>query len=138
MTGDPPPDDPTISDALALLRRINPLFMVDDGDGGTRLSSNAFNDMPDQESDVRAVSALVESKVIELGGSAESLVEELPNWGVVAVGVELVRACGLGVVWAPTEREGRFSAAHVHVFGAKSKAVKRRLVNGSVFRMRPG
>jgi len=137
MTGDEPRDDPSIPDDAALLRRVTPTKFVPLPEGGVRLSSSTFEEMPDRATGVRAMSMLVEGKVVELGSSATDLVAGKAGWGVVAVSARLIRECGLRIVWAPTPLEGSLSEAHVHVFGKPTGSIQKRLVAGCERRVWP-
>ena len=122
-----PADDESIRNDDVLLRRVHPTKVVSDGAGGVRLSKSTFEDLTDKGG-TRAMSVLVERRVQELGGEAVDILE--PNyagWGLAAVRAEEARACGLTIVWAPDEHEGRWADAHAHVFGKKKQSIQNHL-----------
>ncbi len=120
----PPQDDATIADDETLLRRVAPQQMQLE-EGELRLTSNAFNDIEDAESGVRAVSVFVESKVHELGYTLDSMLEGLEGFGLVSFTVAQARALGLGVTWAPNAQS--MGEAHAHLNGPKPRPVRRQL-----------
>jgi hypothetical protein len=106
---------------------------VDDGTGtgGTRLASGAFQDISD-ETGATAMSVLVLRKVSELGGAPQDVLSgEWKEWGLVGFPAGVAREKGLRLFWAPSQKEGHYSDAHVHVFGNKSGSVQKRLVEAS-------
>jgi hypothetical protein len=132
------PDERAGTDVSAdstLLRRIHRTFVVSDGAGGLTLSRQAFRDLRDPDG-TEAMSVYVEERLLELGADAAVVLEGFPEHGMAAVPSSAVRACGLGVVWAPTD-DGVRGQAHANVFGSKTKPVQRALIAASTMRVLP-
>ena len=132
------PDERAGTDVSAdttLLRRIHRTFVVSDGAGGLTLSRQAFQDLRNPDG-TEAMSVYVEERLLELGADAAVVLEGFPEHGMAAVPSSAVRACGLGVVWAPTD-DGIRGQAHANVFGNKTKPVQRALIAASTMRVLP-
>lgn len=116
-----PPDDPRISDAEDLWRRIHPDHWVPDNNvGGMRVSSAAFNN----ESNQLAMSVNIASKC----AMPAVVMEGYEHHGLAALTAGHARRdCGQGVVPAP-EPDNR---AHAHVTGEKPKRVRKCLQRGA-------
>ena len=110
-------DDLTIENDWLLLRRVSPLWLVSDGAGGVRLSSQAFQNHP---TNPLAFSVHLERVLIELGLPNESIVSSHAGYSVVALTAALVRQHGQIIARAPEPAD----PAHAHVIGKKSGSVK--------------
>lgn len=121
MVPAPAPDEWTATEDSILLRRVPPLWRVNDHAGGTRLSSAAFQPKPDESGAFSGISVLVEEKLRELGFTAENIVASYPGYGVVAIEARHFLDLGLEIVIAPSAAEGDFAPAHANILVAKLK-----------------
>lgn len=129
-----PADDASIDDDAFLLRSVHPTGM-DREQGVLRVTSNAFQVIPDAQTGKEAVSAFEETKLGALGASAADLISGRPDFGVVAIRVGIVRSMDLGVTWEPNDLS--FGEAHVHINGVKSRGIRRRLAASCEYRVWP-
>lgn len=132
----PSPDDPGITDAVQLLRRIHPDWIVPDQQGGRKLSRQAYQDQR-AEGGTAAMSVFVESRLLELGLSAVDVLDGHTGYGLAAFPASAARSCGLTVVWAPSPADGRRGLAHAHVLGDKTGSRQKALVSASTVRILP-
>lgn len=138
MTEKPPtPDDPGISAAAQLLRRIHPTWIVPDQQGGRKLSRQAYQDQK-SEHGTAAMSVFVEQRLEELGLSAADILSDHDGYGLAAFPASAVRSCGLTVVSAPNEADGLRGLAHALVLGEKTGSRRKALVSASTIRVWPG
>jgi len=126
------PDDPEITAAAQLLRRIHPTWIVPDHQGGRKLSRQAYQD---QKS---AMSVFVEERLEELGLSAADVLTDFDGYGLAAFPASAARSCGLRVVSDPNEADGLRGRAHALVVGKKTGSVQKALVSASTIRVWPG
>lgn len=124
-------DDPTISDAAALWRRIPPWhFVRDDNTGLIRPSSAAFENHPNGS----PMSIVLGDEVAASGRSADDVLAEYAGFALAAFTAGLARECEQGVMREPLADE----PAHAVVFGEKPKRVGRRLAKSAVWVVPPG
>ena len=119
-------DDRTILDDWRLLRRINRAWIVPDGQGGTRVTSQAFQNL---SRDPPALSVHLENVLQERGLQIVSVLDGMPTHSLVAIYAGVVRAHSQVVQRAPEDAE----PAHAHVVGDKSKSAKSRLAEAAVW-----
>ena len=126
----PPPhvDDPTILDTTKLWRRLSPLWVVSDGNGGVRISSAAFDDSPDGS----PMSVLISDVVAETQRTAATVIAAYPGYGLAEITAGAVRNCRQGVMRTPELGDD----AHASVFGAKTKGNKRAMAKAAIFLIR--
>ena len=122
---EPPPDDRSIDGDARLIRAVSRVrWIVDDGAGGLRVASGAFQDVTDAEG-IRGMSVLLEQTLEELGLDYRAVAAEFSDHALVVVTAEVVRDCGLGVIRAPIS--GPIGGAHGHVLGKKTPGRQSRL-----------
>ena len=104
-------DDPDIADDCPLLRRLHPTWIVPDGQGGLKVSRQAFQDPP-------------------IAGGAVSVYDEarLRSHGL----------SGLVVVSAPELSDLPRGYAHAELVGKKTSPTQKALVQASHVRVWPG
>lgn len=112
------PDDPTVADATALLRRIPPWhFVPDEKLGRTRPSSAAFED--DEDGDSMSV---YRRDVIEAeGASVERVMVGHTGFGLASLSAGQVRSKNQTVFPDPLPEE----SSHAKVCGPKPTGVRR-------------
>lgn len=115
-------DDLTIADDSELWRKITPLHVVQQPDGGQRLSSAAFQN---REGD--KLSVLLEDTVRETGRTEADILAGFDGYKLASIPAGSARDLGQAIVRAPEEGE----PAHCHMVGKKSKSVKRRLARSA-------
>ena len=121
--------DTSIPDDAILWRLVNPHFQKDDGHGGIRFTTQAFQNRPESQ----ATSFFLADVVRESGRVVEDLVADRPGFGVVAISVRDVRSLGLKVIRDPTDDE----PAHVLVPGKKTGAIRTGLKKAAQWVVRP-
>lgn len=129
-------DDPSIAPEEFLLRRISARWMVPDGAGGRRVSSQAFQDLVADDG-TKAMSAYLESRLHELGLDQQDTLSGFLGYGLIAFSVGAARTCGLGVVRRPLTTDGARGEAHVHVLGKKSSSRQNALIKACNVRVVP-
>ena len=103
--------------------------MVDDGNGGLRPSSQAFQDLG------KGMSVGLTCVLDELGEGPLRVVEDFPGYGLIRYGVGWVKSLSLTVERSPTEAE----PWHGDVVGKKTGSVRTKFANNSSDRVRwPG
>ncbi len=109
-----PLDDPSIDDAVRLLRRVppGPTWVA-----GERLSSGTFKA---RSHDVGA-SVVLEDELLRSGRPLEAVLSGHPGFGLVAVSAGQVRALGAGVRRVPLPDE----PAHAELVGVTGGISKR-------------
>ena len=111
-------DDPAISDASALWRRVHPSWIVrDDNRGGMRLSSAAFDDSADGS----PLSVLIAEVVLQTKRTAQAVLADFDGYALAATTAGNARKQGQGIAATPEPDE----PAHASVFGPKTKSIKR-------------
>lgn len=127
--GDTPLDDPTIANDARLIRAVSRArWIVDDGEGGKRPASGAFQDLTDAHG-TRGMSVYIEEVLHELGLDHHAVLEVFDEHALVVLTAGLVRDCGLGVVHAPID--GPIGPAHAHATGRKTPGMQNRLARES-------
>lgn len=124
------PDDPTVADATALLRRIPPLhFFFDQKLGRTRPSSAAFED--DEDSDPMSVYRLdvIESE----GASVERVMVGHAGFGLASLTAGQMRSKNQTVFPDPLPDE----SSHAKVCGPKPRHVRRWFASQAVWVIPP-
>jgi hypothetical protein len=111
------PDDAPIPPDSYALRRINPTFMVADANGGTRPSSQAFQNLGD------GMSVGLSCVLDEMGHPATRVLEGFDGFGLVRFQIGWICAIPLAVRRSATEAE----PWHGDVLGAKTGSIKNRL-----------
>ncbi len=124
-------DDTSIRDSDDLWRRIFPKWIVPDKNtGGTRLSSQAFEDSRDGT----PMSVVLADIVKASGRVVDDLLTSFGlAYGMASITAGLARGCSQKVCRAPVPEE----EAHAYVVGKKTKSVKNRLVDGAVWLVDP-
>jgi hypothetical protein len=124
-------DDPVeVPDDSFILRRVSPLWYIEDRRAGRRVSSAAFSDSGD------AMSVGLTVVLDELGLDHSRAVDGFDRYGLLRFPVSWVRSeLKLGVVRSPTDDE----PWHGDVYGAKTDSVRKRFArNGTDWVRRPG
>ena len=117
-------DDPTISDAAELWRRISPKhFVLDENRNLVRPSSAAFDDHPNGS----PMSVFLADEVTQTGRGPLAVLANHHGFALASITAGLARACGQGVARDPLPHE----SAHGVVFGRKTDSVRRTLAMGS-------
>lgn len=98
-----------------VLRRISPDWIVDDGQGGERVSSAAFQDKG------RGMSVALSVTLDELGLPYAAAVESFEGYGLLQYEVAWIRSMKLEVERSPTEAE----PWHGDVTGTKTGSVRK-------------
>ena len=125
-----PPDDPSIADDVALWRRVHPAWVIlDQNRGGRRLTSQAFQNYPDND----AFSVCISCDAEEIGAAPRDLLAGHDGYGVASFSVGVARELNQGVVRVPDDRE----LAHGHVIGKKPKSVMRAFAARSALLIQP-
>lgn len=110
-----------------LYRRVSSEWYVEDGTGGRRASTAAFQDLRGSLS--VALSVILEHH----DRTPADLIAEFPGYGVYRLSVRFVRSLGLGVISDPTEEEPWHGSVH----GKKTGGVKRQLSTGGDWVLHP-
>ncbi|HEY3830750.1 MAG TPA: hypothetical protein VGO03_00500, partial [Acidimicrobiia bacterium] len=115
-----PPDDPAIPSSSSVYRRFSAQWWVNDGDGGKRLSSQAFQDHPKYVS--VGLGVLIEAA----GADPYVLLEGHDGYGLAQLSVGYLRQeLHFGVVPEPTQGEPFHGGIHGKKTGSKrSKCAK--------------
>ncbi len=124
------PDDPTVADATALLRRIPPWhFILDNKLGHTRPSSAAFED--DEDGDPMSVYRLdvIESE----GASVERVMAGHAGFGLASLTAGQMRSKTQTVFPDPLPDE----SSHTKVCGPKPQSVRRWFAKQAIWVIRP-
>jgi hypothetical protein len=112
------PDDPVEAPAGShAYRRINPEWWVPDGNGGHRLSTQAFQDNPNY------LSVGLGSVLATCGEPPERVLEGYEGYGLADLDVSTIRGLALGVTSIPTEAE----PWHGGIWGKKTGSIKNKL-----------
>jgi len=111
------------------------MFVVPDGGGGMRLSSQAFQNQSDPDG-TEAMSVFVEERLNDLGADHLAVVEGFPGYGLASFSARVPRDHSLPVVWAPTDA-GLRGQAHANVLGKKTRSIQKALATASSMRVWP-
>lgn len=103
-----------IANGAVLLRRIPPAFMQ--ADGGTRPSSNAFDDSPDGS----PMSVYVGSILLTIGRSYVDVLAGHDGYGLVSFTAEMIRALDWDVRLGGAAEDDPLGLAHAGVHGKKT------------------
>lgn len=104
---------PRIPDESSALRRINPDWYVDDGKGGRRISSMAF------QLKAGGISVGLECILFAMRLPLDVMVASYPSYGLAALGIRMVREdLGLEVRHDPTDAEPWHGGIHGRITGA--------------------
>ena len=123
-------DDPSITNASELWRRVNPKWIVpDENTGNVRVSSAAFDNSPDGS----PTSVLLADVVRETGRTARDVIAGFAGFALSSITAGEARSCRQGVARDPLPNE----PAHAHLFGQKTKAVKRCLAQHAKWVVEP-
>jgi len=111
-------DDVTIANASELWRRINPHWVVRDGNSGnSRVSSAAFSDSADGS----PTSVFLADSVRETGRTAKDVIAGHDGYALSSITAGQARGCEQGVARHALPNE----PAHAYIFGRKTKALMR-------------
>jgi len=127
---DSPADDNTIENDWRLFRRISPQWLVPDGAGGRRVSTQAFQNHP---TNPQAFSVHIERVLQQLGLPNESIIAGHSGYSVVAITAGLVRQHKQLIQRAPETLD----PAHAHVLGKKPGSVKKAFSEAAVWVIPP-
>ena len=124
-----PNDDPHAVPAdTVVYRRISPDWWVDDGSGGRRISSQAFQDHP------AYMSVAIGLALTELEQPTDVVLDGFDGYGLARLEVSFLRRdLHLGVTREPTEVE----PWHGGVWGRKSSGIRNKLANAAVVEVVP-
>ena len=113
------PDDPSISDATELYRRIHPRHHItwDDNRGAWRVKSAAFQNTTGTKSMSVALGDVLQAA----GRSPTTVLALYPDWYLASLTARFVRQHDQGLLREPTDEE----PAHGAVVGEKRESVKR-------------
>lgn len=123
-----------IHDEAVLLRRIPPEHVKGDGQGGLRITSQAFD--PPYGGD--GFSVYVEELLEAHGLHAEAVLDGHEGFGFVALPASVIRAENLMITLSPDEDDGPRGQAHADVTGSLPTAVRRRLARAARVHRWPG
>lgn len=123
-------DDSTIENDWRLFRRISPQWVVPDGAGGSRLSSQAFQNHP---TNPLAFSVHIERVLQQLGLPNESIIAGHSGYSVAAITAGLVRQHKQVIQRAAETAD----PAHAHVLGDKPGSVKKAFAKAAVWVIPP-
>ncbi len=127
------PDDGTIHPDDALWRRIPPWHIVfDENQHALRISSAAFDDNVDVNQAPSPMSVTISSKARELGLAPESSVQGHDGFGLASFTAAQARSLNQRVARTPDAD----NPAHGSVIGKKTKTVKKRLAEYSIWVIR--
>lgn len=122
-------DDPTITDASLLWRRIHPSWVVaDENCGGFRVSSAAFDNSPDGT----PTSINLEEVARAIGVTAEEILRPFVGYGMASLTAGQGRACHQTV-----GRFGDDDPTHGFIAGQKTKSVKTKLAAACIWVISP-
>jgi len=116
-------DDPTILDSDPLWRRIHPSWLVDDGKGGRRLSTAAFENSPDGT----GTSVTLGRDAQIAGVTPRKILERFPERRLASVAAGVCRANKQILVRDPEPEDPH----HALIDGEKPKSVRRALSNAA-------
>ena len=119
------PDDPTIGSEANLWRRIHPLWIVPDENGGLRVSSAAF----DNSEDGTPTSIHLEAMALNHALLADVILKSFPGFSMAALTAGDARRANQAVLPAPRIDD----PSHGFIAGAKTKSVKRSLARACVW-----
>jgi len=111
-----------------LWRRISEKFLVTDGDGNKRPSSQAFQNLKDNMFSVHNATIAIKQKI-----SPQSLLVCFGCEFMASISVELAISSGQSVVAAPEPDD----PTHTHVIGEKNKPVRRKFAKSSDWVLAP-
>ena len=114
-------DDKSIKDEDLLYRRLNPMWVVNNG--SPRISSAAFQNFKGGDK----LSANLESLLIQNSQTWQDLLQPMPEYGLAALSVGGVRGLDQGVEKDPLPDD----PSHVHVIGNKSRSVRKKLARAA-------
>jgi len=117
-----------------LLRRIRHEEVVDDGQGGLRISSQAFDPRPGDEG---VLSVYVEEVLESMGLGATDVLVGHNKFGLIAVATSFVRGRGLTVILRPDGSDGLRGEAHAEVSGNLNHTTRTHLARASDVREWP-
>lgn len=117
-------DDPSILDTAELWRLVRPDWQVEDGRGGLRPSSAAFQDPTDGS----PMSVLLADQVKASGRGLKDVLSAFPGYKIASFSAGFARTLDLGIARDPTPQE----LAHAVVAGKKPKRVRNQLVLNSL------
>jgi hypothetical protein len=123
-------DDNTIANDWRLFRRISPEWLVPDGAGGNRVSSQAFQNHP---TNPLAFSVHIERVLQDLGLPYETIIAGHSGYSVVAITAALVRQHKQVIQRAADVAD----PAHAHVLGLKPGSVKKAFSKAAVWVIPP-
>jgi hypothetical protein len=116
-------DDETIGRGDPLWRRIPPWHVVDNGVGGFRISSAAFDD----DTDGHPMSVILGAEVQRAKRDPRSCLEGCAQFGLASITAGFARDLGQGVQRNPLEVE----PAHALAFGRKTKSVRKQFATAA-------
>jgi hypothetical protein len=114
-----PVDDPTVLDADPLWRRLHPEQYVDDGQGGKRISTAAF----ENSSDGTGMSVSLGREAAAEGIDPALALKRYPGFGMASITAGICRAHNQGIERDPTEEDRH----HAVVNGVKTKSTRKAL-----------
>lgn len=112
-------DDKSITDESLLYRRIPPHWVVPDGEGGLRISSQGFNDPQ--------MSCNVGDCLDRSDYGPEDLLEAYPEFGLATITAALAREESQSVCYDPVDGE----ICHGLVLGRKNKRVSKKFAGAA-------
>ena len=128
-------NDPSITDDVVLWRRIIPDWLVDDGNGGRRLSSGAFQNASAKYHEEQMVPhGYTHSPAMSTNFAAKTTIQNFlsdsPDNFIVSFTVGLARELNQGVLSTPLPQD----LAHASVTGnKKTKRIKRGFAEGCLW-----
>jgi hypothetical protein len=122
-------DDPTVLDPDPLWRRIHPVHFVDDGQGGKRLSSAAF----DNSSDGTGMSVSLGREAEAAGVAPETALQRFPRFGMASITAGTCRTHNQAIQRDPTEDDRH----HALVNGDKPKRVQKKMAGAATILVSP-